>query len=85
MLVLRRRKNESILIGDDIRITILETAGDGVRLAIDAPRNISILREELSHAEEVNRGSVSSGKLTEVLSLQKDLLSVLGGAQKDSE
>ncbi|WP_455009797.1 carbon storage regulator, partial [Oribacterium sinus] len=55
MLILRRKKNESILIGDNIRLTVIETAADGVRIAIDAPKHISILREELSHAEEANR------------------------------
>lgn len=55
MLILRRKKNESILIGNDIRITILECAGDGVRIAIDAPKQISILREELSAAEQTNK------------------------------
>ena len=46
MLILRRKKNESLLIGEDIRITIIECASDGVRLAIDAPKQVSILREE---------------------------------------
>ncbi|MCI8995955.1 MAG: carbon storage regulator [Lachnospiraceae bacterium] len=55
MLILRRKKNESLLIGENIRITIIECAGDGVRLAIDAPRQISILREELSEAEQSNK------------------------------
>lgn len=55
MLILRRKKNESLLIGDNIRITIVECAGDGVRLAIDAPKQISILREELSEAEQSNK------------------------------
>ncbi len=50
MLILRRKKNESLLIGENIRITVIECAGDGVRLAIDAPKQISILREELSEA-----------------------------------
>ncbi len=55
MLILRRKKNESLLIGENIRITIVECAADGVRLAIDAPRQISILREELSEAEKINK------------------------------
>ena len=55
MLVLRRKKNESLLIGEDIRITIIECASDGVRLAIDAPKQVSILREELSEAEQTNK------------------------------
>ena len=44
MLILRRKKNESLLIGDNIRITIIECAGDGVRLAIDAPKSVPIVR-----------------------------------------
>lgn len=59
MLVLRRKKNESLLIGDDIRITIIECAADGVRVAIDAPKQISILREELSEAEQTNKSALA--------------------------
>ncbi len=59
MLILRRKKNESFLIGNDIRVTIVECAADGVRIAIDAPRQISILREELSEAEQVNRSALA--------------------------
>jgi len=59
MLILRRKKNESILIGDNIRITIIECASDGVRLAIDAPKQISILREELSEAEKTNKTALT--------------------------
>ena len=59
MLVLRRKKNESILIGNDIRITILECASDGIRIAIDAPKQISIIREELSQAELANKSAIS--------------------------
>ncbi len=59
MLILRRKKNESLLIGEDIRITIIDCAGDGVRLAIDAPKQISILREELSEAEQSNKTAIA--------------------------
>lgn len=62
MLILRRKKNESLLIGDDIRITVIECASDGVRLAIDAPKQISILREELSEAEQTNKMSLTPNK-----------------------
>lgn len=47
MLILTRRINESILIGDDTRITILGTNGGQVKIGIDAPRDINIVREEL--------------------------------------
>lgn len=73
MLILRRKKNESILIGDNIRLTVIETAADGVRIAIDAPKHISILREELSHAEEENRSAVAKDH-NAIFSLQSGLL-----------
>lgn len=47
MLVLTRRKDESIVIGDEIVITVLAVEGDKVKLGIDAPRRISVLRREL--------------------------------------
>ena len=72
MLILRRKKNESILIGDNIRITVVESASDGVRLAIDAPKQISILREELSIAEQENK-SASSPHLTAITGFQDSL------------
>ena len=59
MLILRRKKNESLLIGENIRVTIIECASDGVRLAIDAPKQISILREELSEAEQINKTAIT--------------------------
>ncbi|MEY8337070.1 carbon storage regulator [Lachnospiraceae bacterium 62-35] len=59
MLILRRKKNESLIIGDNIRITIIECAADGVRLAIDAPKQISIIREELSEAEQTNKTALT--------------------------
>lgn len=59
LLILRRKKNESLLIGENIRITIIECASDGVRLAIDAPKQISILREELSEAEQTNKTALA--------------------------
>lgn len=47
MLVLTRRKNESIIIGDNIEISIIEISGDQVRLGIKAPKNVSIHRKEV--------------------------------------
>ena len=76
MLILRRKKNESILIGDNIRLTVIETAADGVRIAIDAPKHISILREELAHAEEENRSAVAKDH-NAIFSLQSGLLQSL--------
>lgn len=47
MLVLRRKQNESIMIGDDIEITIMGIEGDQIKLGIDAPKNIEIHRKEI--------------------------------------
>ncbi len=47
MLVLSRRKDESIMIGDDVEITIVDVRGDKVRLGINAPRSIPVHRKEI--------------------------------------
>ena len=47
MLVLTRRTNQSIVIGPDITVTVLEIRGDQVRLGIRAPREVSVHREEV--------------------------------------
>lgn len=47
MLVLSRKKNESIVINENVTITVLEVRGDKVRLGIDAPDDISIHRSEV--------------------------------------
>ena len=50
MLVLSRRIDESIIIGDNIKITIVDVRGDKVRLGIVAPREISVHRQEVYDA-----------------------------------
>lgn len=51
MLVLARRRNEGIVIGDGVTVTILEIRGNQVRLGIEAPKDVRVLREELTGAE----------------------------------
>jgi carbon storage regulator len=59
MLVLTRRKNQSIVIGDDIIITVLDVKGDQIRLGITAPRNVQVYREELLAAlKDANTSAV---------------------------
>ena len=50
MLVLSRQKNESIVIGDDVEIVIVDVRGDKVRLGITAPKKISVHRKEIYEA-----------------------------------
>ena len=47
MLVLTRKKNESIVINDVIKVTVVEIRGDKVRLGIEAPREIDVHRQEV--------------------------------------
>ena len=63
MLVISRRVNEIVRIGDDIEIVVVRIGPDKVRLGISAPRGVTILREELvgrcdDHAELGGEGSV---------------------------
>lgn len=50
MLVLSRKKNESIVIRDDITITVVEIRGDKVRLGITAPKDVPVHRQEVYEA-----------------------------------
>ena len=47
MLVLTRKMNQSIMIGDEIEVSILSVSGDKVRIGIDAPRDIAVFRKEV--------------------------------------
>ena len=47
MLVLSRKRNETIIIGDDIRIVVVEIRGDKVRLGIEAPPEVTVHRKEI--------------------------------------
>jgi len=51
MLVLSRKESEKVLLGDDIVLTIVRLSGDRVRLGIEAPSDMLILREELDESE----------------------------------
>ena len=70
MLVLTRQKNESIILGDDIRITIIDIEGDRVRVGIDAPKALKIMRAELlDETRRVNAEAVQTD-LSKLLGLK---------------
>ena len=72
MLVLSRKKGESIRLGDDIEITITEVKGEQVRIAINAPKNISILRGELrKEVSESNTEAINVNNFIEFLKSDK--------------
>jgi carbon storage regulator len=57
MLVLSRKSNESIVINNNIKVTVVEIRGDKVRLGIEAPKNIPVHREEIYNAINGTPGS----------------------------
>ena len=60
MLVLSRRTGESVVLGEDITVTVLEVRGDVVRVGIDAPRSLKVHRAELlQQLEQSNREAAS--------------------------
>ena len=69
MLILTRKDNESLFIGDDIEITVLGVKGNQVRIGINAPKNIDVHREEVYRRIEAQKSSNSSRKSN--LSLNK--------------
>ena len=64
MLVLSRKKNESIVIDDRIVITVVEVRGDKVRLGIQAPREIPVHRSEVLAAIQSEEATVDHGPQT---------------------
>lgn len=64
MLALTRKAGQSIIIGDQIEVVIVEVKGDQVRLGIKAPRDISIYRKEIyEEIQAENRAAANSVKL----------------------
>lgn len=61
MLALSRKQGESIMVGSDIEITVLEVKGDQVKIGISAPKSVPVYRKEIyAQIQEANRESVAS-------------------------
>jgi carbon storage regulator len=61
MLILSRKLNESIIIGDDIEISIVDIKGDQVKIGINAPKTVKVFRKEVYDAiQEENRAAARS-------------------------
>lgn len=69
MLVLTRKLQEQIRIGNDIVITVLEFRGSSIRLGIEAPRDVRVMREELPR-REITINLESNGELTDELNTE---------------
>ena len=78
MLILRRKAGETLLIGDNVKITVMDVYEGGVRLAIDAPKSVQILRSELLQAVDANRDAAEESKRPDAL------LGLLGSVPEDT-
>ncbi len=64
MLILSRKKNESIIINDNIEISVVEIKGDQIKLGINAPRSVKIFRQEVYQAiQTANKEAVKTGTI----------------------
>ena len=71
MLVLTRKVNEALLIEEGtIRVVVLSVQGDQVKLGIDAPREVSIMREEIAQAQSQNQEAAQSISPDDLASLK---------------
>lgn len=84
MLVLSRRVGESVVIGDDITVTVLEVRGDVVRIGIDAPRSVTVHRAELLAEVADTNTEAASPSADQVASLTEALRS-RSDAERDPE
>ena len=61
VLVLTRKSNQSIMIGDDIEISVLAIMGEKVRIGIDAPRSVPVFRREVYVEIQEDQGAFDAG------------------------
>jgi len=73
MLVVTRKTDESIVIADNIEVTVLEISKDKVKIGINAPREVKIFRSELKTAKQTNEQSahISGAALEQLLNKHK--------------
>ena len=75
MLVLTRKTNQSIMIGDDVEISVLAVAGDKVRIGITAPRDVPVFRKEVYLSIQAENANVPAGSGERVNKALDDLKS----------
>ena len=70
MLILARRVDESIVIGDEIRVSVVDIRGDQVKLGIDAPRSVKVYRQEVFDAIQAENRAAAASNATDLPSLE---------------
>src|SRR5689334_7896427 len=74
MLVLTRKANQSIMIGDTIEVSVLSVLGEKVRLGIQAPRDVPVFRKEVFLEIQAQRGEVTPGGMKRHVDAELDRL-----------
>ena len=77
MLVLNRKKGETIIVGDNIRITVVDVQGDNIKIGIEAPREVSIYRQELYEEitaanQQANQNEINAEQLKRLKDFRND-------------
>ncbi|MCL2350355.1 MAG: carbon storage regulator CsrA [Defluviitaleaceae bacterium] len=81
MLALTRKKGETIIIGDDIIVTVLSVAGDSVKIGVNAPRHIPVNRQEIY--QQILEQNKAAAKTTATVANLSSLSKMLAKKQKD--
>lgn len=84
MLILRRKAGEAFLIGDDVKVTVIATKEKEVQIAIDAPKEVSVLRMELANAMSENREAADEQSMPQELMAAFSMLAG-GGKPEDGK
>ena len=74
MLVLQRKKNQSLVINGNVTVSVLEIGSDWIKLAIEAPKDVKILRAELLEAAQANQEAAGELSKASVNALKKLVL-----------
>lgn len=79
MLILTRRIGETVMIGDNISITVLGVKGNQIRLGIDAPRDVSVHREEVYHKVQSDKVAKKATLSAQPDTSRKPIISLVRG------
>ncbi len=74
MLVLQRKKNQSLVINGNVTVSVLEIGSDWIKLAVEAPKDVKILRAELIEAAQANQEAAGELSKASVNALKKLVL-----------
>ena len=79
MLVLTRKVGQTITVGDDIRITIMEGRGNQVKLGVEAPKDVTIHRQEIYERIQQENVAAAKAKVADLASITKAWKQRIGG------